>query len=124
MAFWDGLGAGIEKAFGVEMNNLPLFGSAFTNQNEKSLEAEQRRIAAEYAALAPQHAQAQQQSMQNAMSAYVPANRMLGAMLGPQGQVDFGQLFKTVLPEGHPGNPPNTPASATPTIQTPDWRVR
>lgn len=122
MAFFDDIVGDFTKTFGIEPNNLPLVGSAFTNQNEKDLIKAMEAAAASYRAMGPQHAQAQQNAMQNSASAYVPANSLLAAMGGPGAAIDFEQVFKNPFPEGHPANPAPEPVAPPPTDHSPALR--
>ena len=121
MAIQDGIVSSFTNTFGIEPNNLPLIGSAFTNQNEKDLTRAMEAAAQSYRNIMPSHAAAQQQGLQNQMAAFQPTNSMLSAMGGPGAAIDFNQVFQPMFAEGHPANPATPlqpPPSAAPSGQS------
>lgn len=100
--------------FGMDnpIPNMPVIGPLLgPSGEEKDLQNQMRRAAAQYAAMRPQMAEASTQSMQNIMGGIAgPGNQMMGQVYGPGAQMDFAQAFQNPLAGIHEEEARNAPA--------------
>lgn len=81
------------SGFSTWMNeHIPVLGGLFSNDHEADKVLSLQKLAQAYQVHRPEMHQSQMNALGNQLSAYAPANAMLGQMYGPQSMVDVSQL--------------------------------
>lgn len=105
MGLFDTLVGGPLKVLGLEPSSLPVVGGMFENPANKRMQKHIRQMIAEMQQSRAMFPEARMNVLRQQIGALTPANRMTGAIAGPEAMVQTGGMFENPFPVGHPSNP-------------------